>query len=138
MWDIKTLKKEFKLNKLYQELNKKYFNNILGECTFKTAPDPNAIVPSVATIYTYIKRTGGITATIKFNSRIDWNEEDIRRVLLHEMIHYYIFIKFKRHLIFSHGLPFIWKMFKINVCYNEHIRMFWYKTKLTWSNNQPR
>lgn len=137
MWDIKTLKKEFKLNKLYQELNEKYFKGVLGEVKFESVPDPCTFIPAVAAIYKYKKRTGKKTATIKFNSRVDWNEQDIRRVLLHEMIHYYIFIKFRWSVMFPHGLPFIWEMLRINICYNEHIRMFWHKEKLTWSDNQP-
>lgn len=138
MWDTKTLKKTFNLNKLYQELNQKYFDGVLGECVFYVVPDPCSFMPAAATILPHKKRTGGYTADIKFNSRIDWNSKDVRRVLLHEMIHYYTYVKTGRCLAFPHGLRFIIKMIKINIMYNEHIRLYWYKEKLTWSNNQPR
>lgn len=138
MWDTKTLKNTFNLNKLYRELNQKYFDGLLGECVFDAVPDPRSAIPAVATILPHKKRTGGYIANIDFNSRIDWNERDIRRVLLHEMIHYYTYIKTGRCLTFPHGLRFIIKMVKINFRYNEHIRLYWHKEKLTWSNTQPR
>ena len=138
MWDTTTLKKTFKLTKLFKEFNEKYFGNSLGECKFEAVPDPSTTCPAAATIRPRKKRTGGNTALIKFNSRIDWNDEDIRSVLLHEMIHYYIYVKIGPGILFPHGVPFIWEMLRINIRHNEHITRYWRKERLTWSDGRPR
>ena len=125
MWDIKTLKKTFHLTSLYQELNKKYFGGILGDVKFEVDSHFCVFASSVATIFTYKKPGGENMAIIKFNTSFDWNEQNMRQILLHEMIHYYIFVKFGRRLLFSHGLPFIWIMMKINRKYGENIKLYW-------------
>ena len=136
MWDTTTLKKTFKLAKLYRELNEKYFKNMLGTCTFEALPDPSPDVPAAACIFSYRKSTGGYTARIKFNSRIDWTETTIRQVLIHELIHYYNTLKHERHFLFSHGLRFQLVMWKINLLHKEHIRTFWHGEKLTMSKKR--
>lgn len=119
------MKRTFKLAKLYKELNEKYFGGILGDVKFEGNPRLWDTFAAVATIYTYKNLCGEKVATIKFDTKYDWDEKDIRRVLLHEMIHYYIFVKLGRRLIFPHGLPFIWIMLRINRKYDEHIKLYW-------------
>ena len=136
MWDTTTLKKTFKLTKLYRELNAKYFYNRLGTCTFEALPDPCPHVPVAATIYPHRRSTGGYTAHIKFNSQIHWNETTIRQVLIHELIHYYNTVKYEKAFIFPHGLRFKLVMWKINLQHGEHIRTFWHGEKLTLSSKQ--
>ena len=88
--------------------------------------DPGDNPSAAAAIIYHKKWTGGNTATIYFNSRIDWNETTIRRVLIHELIHYYLFVVTGRRFFFSHGLSFVWVMLKINILYHEHITIYWH------------
>ena len=137
MLKTKELKKEFKLNTLYKELNNKYFQNKLGECKFEVSPDPCDYIPAVAAIKYRDKRNGEKAATIIFNSRVDWDKEAIRNVLLHELIHFHVFRKLGFCPCFQHGLLFIVKMLTLNILHHEHVRLYWYGEKITWSNNQP-
>ena len=104
MWNTTTLKKTFKLTKLYRELNGKYYKNLLGDCKFEAVLNPGDYKSAAAAIIYHKKRTGGNTATVYFNSRIDWNEETIRRVLIHEMIHYYLFVVTGRSLFLPRAI----------------------------------
>ena len=136
MWDTTTLKKTFKLTKLYRELNEKYFYNQLGDCTFEALPDPSPDVPAAACILSRKKRTGGYTAHIKFNSRIPWDQTTIRQVLIHELIHYYNTVKYGRSFIFPHGLRFHLVMWKINLLHREHVQTYWHGERLTRSDKK--
>lgn len=136
MWNTTTLKKTFKLTKLYRELNEKYYKNCLGDCKFETDPTPGDYKWAAACIIYHRKWTGGNTATVYFNSRIDWNEKTIRQTLLHELIHYYIFVATGRRHFFSHGLSFIWVMLRINFLNHEHIRIFWHEKIPTGSEER--
>lgn len=136
IWNTTTLKKTFKLAKLYRELNENYFHNRLVTCTFEALPDPVPYVPVAATIRPRRRSDGGYTAHIKFNSRISWNEASIRQVLIHELIHYYNEVKYGRSFIFSHGLRFQLMKWKINLLYGEHIWTYWHGEKLTMSSEK--
>lgn len=127
MWNTTALKKTFKLTKLYRELNEKYFSNRLGDCKFEAVLNPGNRKSAAAAIVYHRKWTGGNTATVYFNSRIDWDEETIRRVLIHEIIHYYIFVATGKKPFFSHGLFYIWVMLWFNLLHHEHIRVYWRK-----------
>lgn len=127
MWNTHDLKTTFKLTKLFRELNGKYFSNMLGDCTFEAVPYP---FHTAACIRSRRKWTGGYTANIKFNSNIHWNAENIRQVLLHEMIHYYINVRLNRNAFFSHGIRFLLVMLRINLCHNEHIHVYWHGEKI--------
>ena len=127
MWNTTTLKKTFKLTKLYRELNGKYYGDLLGDCKFEVVLNPGDNPSAAAAIIYHKKWTGGNTATVYFNSRIDWNETTIRRVLIHELIHYYLFVVTGRRFFFSHGFSFIWVMLKINLLYHEHITVYWHE-----------
>lgn len=136
MWDTTTLKKTFKLARLYRELNEKYFYNRLGACTFEALPDPDPDVPVAASIRSHRRRTGGYTAHIKFNSRIPWNQTSIRQVLIHELIHYYNEVKYGGAFIFPHGLRFHLVMWKINLLHGEHVQAYWHGERLTLSSEK--
>lgn len=138
MWNTTSLKKTFKLAKLFRELNGKYFRNKLGECKFEVSPDPCDNLTAAAAIEYRDKRNGNKAATIIFNSRIDWDEKSIRQVLLHELIHFYVFVKIGHCPCFQHGLPFIFKMITINILHNEHIHMCWPGEKITWSDERKQ
>ena len=106
MWDIKTLKKEFNLNQLYKEYNAKYFNGKLGDIVFDVYEVGDGDIFSYALENTRKKRNGEYEANIKFNSKCGWNNLNIRETLLHEMIHYYVFVKLGRCPLFEHGIFF--------------------------------
>ena len=59
--------------------------------------------------------------SIKINKGIDWDEEKLRRVLLHEMIHLSVTQKYKRSL--KHGIAFIKECKRIE---SQHNVTAWY------------
>ena len=133
MWDIKTLKKTFNLNKLYKEYNARYFKGKLGDVIFDVYILGKDEIQSYAFENAHKKRNGGYAANIKFNARCDWNEQNIRETLLHEMIHYYHFVLFGRGLIFGHGIPFIISQLRLLLCHGIFVprRWRWWGHKVT-------
>lgn len=121
MWDIKTLKKEFNLNQLYKEYNAKYFNGELGDVVFDTYTVGEDDIFSYAIENTRKKRNGRCEASIKFNSRCGWNDVNIRETLLHEMIHYYVFVKLGRNPLFEHGIFFKLTQLKLLLFYGLYV-----------------
>lgn len=106
MWDIKTLKKTFNLNKLYKEYNSKYFKGKLGDVMFDVYVQGKNDIPSIAYENAHNKRNGGYSANINFNAECNWNKENICKILLHEMIHYYHYVLLGRGTILEHGILF--------------------------------
>lgn len=121
MWDIKTLKKSFNLNKLYKEYNTKYFKGKLGDVVFDVYIQEKNEILSYAYENAHKKRNGGYSANIKFNTLCEWNNENIKKVLLHEMIHYYLYTKFGNSLIIEHGIPYIIVQLKILIRYGIYV-----------------
>lgn len=87
------------LEKKFKEYNKQYFNNVLPKCKMSV---------------TYINATGRYTYNkqqnlghIWLSARIDNNEEFIKEVLIHEMIHHYIkTIEHREGGLFGHNWRF--------------------------------
>ena len=121
MWDIKALKKEFNLNQLYKEYNAKYFNGELGDIVFDVYEVGDGDIFSYAYENARKKRTGKYEANIKFNAKCVWNDENIRETLLHEMIHYHIFIKIGRCPLFAHGVLFKLEQLRLWFRYGLHV-----------------
>lgn len=121
MWDIKTLKREFNLNKLYKEYNTKYFKGKLGDVVFDVYTQGKDEILSYACENAHKKRNGGYSANIKFNVLCEWNNENISKVLLHEMIHYYLYTKFGNSLIIEHGILYIIIQLKILIRYGIYV-----------------
>ena len=121
MWDIKTLKKTFNLNKLYKEYNTKYFKGKLGDVVFDAYIQGKDEILSYACENAHKKRNGGYSTNIKFNALCEWNNENISKVLLHEMIHYYLYTKFGNSLIIEHGILYIIIQLKILICYGIYV-----------------
>ena len=138
MWNTTTFKKTFKVTKLYREMNEKYFGNLLEDYTLEVVPDPSSQTPAVAAITPYKKRTGTYAAKIRFNSRIDWNEKNVRETLLHELIHYYIYVKTGWGALFPHGPRFVITMLRINLLHREHVQVYWHEGKVTLSDGRPK
>ena len=61
--------------------------------------------------------------SIKINKGIDWDEEKLRRVLLHEMIHLSVTQKYKRSM--KHGIAFIKECKRIECQYNVTVWHCW-------------
>jgi hypothetical protein len=124
MWDIKTLKKTFNLNKLYKEYNSKYFKGKLGDVVFDVYVQGKNDIPSIAYENTYIKRNGGYLANINFNAECNWNEENICKFLLHEMIHYYHYVLLGKGTILEHGILFRLTQLRLLICHGIYVPIY--------------
>jgi hypothetical protein len=124
MWDIKTLKKTFNLNKLYKEYNARFFKDKLGEVVFDVYVQGKDEIPTYAFENARKKRTGGYTGNIKFNALCEWDEHSIRKILLHEMVHYYHFVLFKTYLFFPHGIPFMLTQLRLLLFHGVYVPNF--------------
>lgn len=124
MWDIKTLKREFNLNKLYKEYNTKYFKGKLGDVVFDVYTQKKDEILSYACENAHKKRNGGYSANIKFNVLCEWNNENISKVLLHEMIHYYHYVLLGRGTILEHGILFRFTQLRLLICYGIYVPIY--------------
>ena len=82
---MKTPAKE-ELEALYNECNETYFWGKLGKCSFMYFTKGNS------TLGWYNARTdkkGRPADRIWFGTCVDWTEEQIRRIMIHEMVHMY-------------------------------------------------
>ena len=61
--------------------------------------------------------------SIKISKRIDWDEEKLRRVLLHEMAHFSVTQKYKKDK--KHGIAFIKECKRIESQYNVKVWHSW-------------
>ena len=71
----------------FNEYNKKYFDGILPPCKC------HVIMKKEHTplgFYNTIERKCKLIGNIWIASNVDWNEEDLREVIVHEMIHHYV------------------------------------------------
>ena len=96
---------------LYKEYNKLYFNGILPPC------DCHYIKLDVFGRYTHQKdKDGKCKGKIWITNDVDWTEETLREVLVHEMIHHYVkAIEGKNeYLFFRHGFRFRRMMRRLN------------------------
>ena len=124
MWDIKTLKKSFNLNKLYKEYNSKYFKGKLGDVVFNVYVQEKNDIPSIAYENSHTKRNGGYSANINFNAECNWNEENISKILLHEMIHYYHYVLLGRGTILEHGILFRLTQLRLFICHGIYVPIY--------------
>jgi hypothetical protein len=62
-------------------------------------------------------------SSIKVSKRIDWDEEKLRRVLLHEMAHFSVTQKYKKDK--KHGIAFIKECKRIESQYNVKVWHSW-------------
>lgn len=61
--------------------------------------------------------------SIKISKRIDWDEEKLRRVLLHEMAHVSVTQKYKKDK--KHGIAYIKECKRIESQYNVKVWHYW-------------
>lgn len=124
MWDIKTLKREFKLNKLYKEYNIKYFKGKLDDVVFNVYTQEKNDIPSIAYENAHKKRNGDYSANISFNAECNWNGENICKTLLHEMIHYYHYVLLGRGTILEHGILFRLTQLRLLICHGIYVPIY--------------
>lgn len=71
----------------FNEYNKKYFDGILPPCKCHVIKEKEH---TPLGLYNPIERKGKLICHIWIASNVDWNEEDLREVIVHEMIHHYV------------------------------------------------
>ena len=75
------------LKEKFNEYNKLYFGGKLGNCQFYFFPKNRTAFGK----YTLWKKTSGEDVShIYIGSRFNWNEQLLKEVLVHEMIHMYV------------------------------------------------
>ena len=86
----------------YKEYNRLYFRNQLRHCDFSVQK------MWCLGMYTHKKEKDGIIkGHIWITTDVDWTEEDLREVIIHEMIHHYVkTIDRKWGGLFGHGRLF--------------------------------
>ena len=121
------------LKELFKKYNKLYFDNNLMLPTFSLECNDNI---AGEFRYRFIKKGGQWTLgrkVIHINGNIIWNEQTLRSVLIHEMIHYYVQSRKKepsRDGDFQHwGLFWITRL-KLNWKYNLDIKNNYFFLKL--------
>ena len=74
------------LKQKFEEYNKLYFNNELPKCTFSY----NYMRYAFGTYTTHTKSNGQKIGHIRISKSIDLDEDMLRDLLVHEMIHHYV------------------------------------------------
>lgn len=75
-----------KLNRLYEECNQLYFNGKLPycRCTYTN-------MESYGDYMNYKSKNGIQTTLIRISNKVEWNDISLRQILVHEMIHHYVY-----------------------------------------------
>ena len=81
---MKITKDDIKIR--FNEYNQKYFNNILQPCKYHIIRNSK----STFGIYVPAFKTDKIIGHIWIANNVDWTEEDLREIIIHEMIHHYV------------------------------------------------
>ncbi len=104
---MKITKDDLKLR--FDEDNRLYFNSVLPKCEFAVCP------LNFLGQYTHPKaRNGKRRCRIWLTSTVEWHEESLKDVLIHEMIHHYVsevdhrpnMDSFSWYGLFGHGKRF--------------------------------
>ena len=103
-----------KIEELYVEYNKNYFDSCLVLPKIATYIGENSMGIFSVKTWKY-KREEKISIARNFNLE----KEEIRDLLLHEMIHQYVYEKYGK---MSHGIYFVRKMNELNKTYGFDIR----------------
>ena len=114
----------------YKEYNQLYFGNQLKHCKFSVQK-----MSWCEGMYTYKKEKDGIIeGRIWLTNDIDWTEETLREVIIHEMIHHYVkTIDRKWGGLFGHGRLFRRQCKRLKRDYGLTIRIH---SKLPRINNK--
>ncbi|MCF0213829.1 MAG: SprT-like domain-containing protein [Muribaculaceae bacterium] len=70
----------------YDVYNDKYFGGVLQPCKYHVAKEKS----SALGLYNPVCKNGKIIGHIWIAYHVDWSEEDLQEVIIHEMIHHYV------------------------------------------------
>lgn len=104
-----------KLRKLFIEYNEKYFDSYLSFPKLTTFVGES----SMGLFFVRKKKSGFIEKEIAIARNFKINEEELRDLILHEMIHQYVYEKYGK---MNHGRYFKRKMNELNKTYGLDIR----------------
>lgn len=97
------------IEQMFEKCNKNYFHNKVEKPQkFETWTPAKQILGLSRPMLN--KRTGIITSALHISRRYGWAEDNLRQVVVHEMIHLYI-EDYKRPLTFLQRLPLIGRFF---------------------------
>ena len=124
LWTVESLNSQFGLKKKYREFNKRYFDGKLQGCNFKTELPQKGEkpLPHVARVFSRTRWHGGWVATMCFTADMTWNEETFDKVLIHEMVHYYLHVTGKASKWFPHGRTFRQECRRLKRCYGLDVK----------------
>lgn len=110
------------LKEKYDEYNRMYFEGKLKNV--KMGFISKSFKRTVGEFEFYIDKDGYFRyASIKVNKGIDWDEEKLRRILLHEMAHFSVTQKYRRNK--KHGMAYIKECKRIESQYNVKVWHSW-------------
>ena len=121
---MKITKEDLKVR--FDEYNRLYFDSVLPRCEFSVCP-LNCLGQ-----YTHPKgRNGKRRCRIWLTSTVDWTEESLKDVLIHEMTHHYVseidhrpgLDGFNWYGLFGHGKRFRKQIWRINRQYGLNIHI---------------
>ena len=69
----------------FEEYNKKYFNGILKSCKYHVFKSDGFFGR-----YNHTINKNGILGHIWISYNVEWKEEDLQDIIIHEMIHHYV------------------------------------------------
>ncbi len=112
---MKITKEDLKVR--FEEYNTLYFNSVLPKCEFSVFK-----LESLGHYAFSTGKNGKIKYCIRLTSDVNWTEESLRDVLIHEMIHHYVVTidgckridGFSWYGLFGHGKRFRRQVRRIN------------------------
>ncbi len=96
------------IEKRFAEYNALYFENKLPPCPIKPLIGQGLLAYGEY----FSKRRGGPMIRININRQLRWTEEDFKETIIHEMLHYYIDLKYGWWLFSHHLPPFSYEVWK--------------------------
>ena len=116
----------------FLQYNTLYFDGALPKCAFHLIREKISAYGR----YTHTRdRNGGITGHIWISNHVNWTEESLREVIVHEMIHHYLYaIKGKSGGLFGHNWRFRRECRKLKKRYglNIHLHCLHLMSLRTW------
>jgi hypothetical protein len=124
---MKITKEDIKVR--FDEYNKKYFDGILTPCKCHV----NKIKRSGLGLYHPSFKNGEIIGHIWISYYVDWTEEDLREIIVHEMIHHYTqTIEGHRGGLFCHNWRFKRQCKRLKKEYDLTIHIYPYNICRLW------
>ncbi len=107
------------IEKRFAEYNALYFENKLPPCPIKPLIGQGLLAYGEY----FSKNRGGPMIRINISRKLQWTDENLKDTIIHEMLHYYIDLKYGWWL-FSHRLPpFSWEAKKLEKKYGFKLQL---------------